>query len=389
MPPKDSAGHASPSVPTPSWKLVLKPLAFLASLFALQLLAALAPRFVENYYSRRLFPIAPRVFAFTRFFRFSLAELLLAALAVASVLWLVWWTRRLYVRRAQARRLLLSTLARVLWLCGFTLLIFLLAFGFNYERQPLAATLRLEAREPSAEEIESISRAVVEGINRSYSESRAEVPLEGSGSRMPLTHAELYDVLEAAYEAEPLLRGVASGAGGPPKPVYFSGLLSRFGISGVYSPFTGEPNYNRLQPDADLPFAVAHEMAHSRGFAREDEANFVAFLVCTKASHPYVRYSGYLNALRVLGVLYRLAPVRYREIVTSINEGPRADLKARANFWAQYQGRLSNFGEGLNHVYLKINGVRSGVRNYNESVWLIIGYYLKQAADAAAPPPIE
>src|ERR1043166_6917252 len=67
--------------------------------------------------------------------------------------------------------------------------------------------------------------------------------------------------------AEPLLKD-AFDTDVPPKPVYFSGLMSRFGVSGVYSPFTGEPNYNTLQPDCDLPFAVAHEMAHQRGYAR-------------------------------------------------------------------------------------------------------------------------
>ncbi len=106
--------------------------------------------------------------------------------------------------------------------------------------------------------------------------------------------------------------------------------------SGVYSPFTGEPNYNAIQPDFDLPYVVAHEMAHQRGFAREDEANFIAFMVCTKAAHPYARYSGYLNALRVLSVLYRIAPERYRETVATLGEGPRADLKARGRFWARY-----------------------------------------------------
>src|SRR5438105_6884447 len=76
-------------------------------------------------------------------------------------------------------------------------------------------------------------------------------------------------------------------------------------------------------------------MAHQRGFAREDEANFIAFLVCTKASNAYVRYSGYLGALRVLGVLFRVAPERYRETVAAFGEGPRADLRARAQFWAR------------------------------------------------------
>ena len=365
------------------WKGLLPPLCLLAAALALQGLAGFAPGLVERYYSRGLFPFIARAFTPARFASFSLAEALLVLLLSAVALWLAWLVRRLYGRRGQARAVLLSALKTLLWAAGLGLALFTLVFGLNYRRQPLSETLQFERRDPSPAEIEAISRAVVDGVNRNYDESSPGVE-GGRGSLLPLSRAELYAVLEAAYRAEPLTGG-ASGAGVPPKPVYFSGLMSRMGFSGTYSPFTGEPNYNALQPDFDLPFSVAHEMAHQRGFAREDEANFVAFLVCTKASHPYVRYSGYLGALRVLGLLLRVAPERYRDVVAALGEGPRADLRARAQFWARYSGRLANFGQGMNHVYLKVNGVRSGVRNYNEASALIVGYYLKQRA--AAPTP--
>jgi hypothetical protein len=372
------------------WKGLVPPVCLLGAAFALELAASFSPGLVERYYSRGLFHVVARVFTFARLVSFSLAELLLALLLAASALWIAWLARRLYARRGQRRIILLSALRNLLWVAGAGLWLFLLVFGLNYHRQPLAETLQFERRDPTPLEIETISRAVVDGINRNYEESMpgAQVSNPGvhdggprggvaGGSSLPLPPAELYAALEEAYSAEPLLKD-AFDTDVPPKPVYFSGLMSRFGVSGVYSPFTGEPNYNTLQPDCDLPFAVAHEMAHQRGYAREDEANFIAFLVCTKSSNPYVRYSGYLGALRVLGVLFRIAPERYRDVIAALGEGPRADLRARAQFWARYQGRLANFGQGVNHVYLRINGVRSGVRNYNEASALIVGYYLQQ-----------
>jgi hypothetical protein len=362
------------------WKGLLPPACLLAAGFALQAAAGFCPVLVERYYSRGLFPSVARALAPAAFVSFSLAEVLLALLLAAVAWWLARLARRLYTRRSQWRSVLLSALKTMLWASGAGLLLFLLVFGLNYQRQPLAETLRFERRDPTPVEIEAICRAVVDGVNRNYEESRPSV--EGGGRR-PLSRAELYAALEAAYRAEPLLEG-AAGAAVPPKPVYFSGLMSRLGISGVYSPFTGEPNYNALQPDFDLPFAVAHEMAHQRGYAREDEANFIAFLVCTKSSNPSVRYSGYLGALRVFGVLLRVAPERYRETAAALGEGPRADLRARAQFWARYSGRLANISQSVNHVYLRVNGVRSGVRNYNEASALIVGYYLKQAAAGPA-----
>lgn len=360
------------------WKKLLPPLALLAVVLALQALAGFGPRFVERFYSRAIFPFIARVLSFSSLSSFSLAELLLALLVVALVAWLAWLARRLYIRRGEAGATLFSALITLLRVTAIASTLFLLLFGLNYKRQQLADTLRFERREPGAQEIEWISRAIIEAINSNYSESGLSVE-GGGGSRMPLSDTQLFALLEAAYESEPLLSGAGS-AGVSPKPVYFSGLMSRLGISGIYSPFTGEPNYNTIQPGFDIPFSVAHEMAHGRGFAREDEANFVAFLVCSKASHPYVRYSGSLGALRVMNVLFRVAPERYRDVAASLGEGPRADLKAREQFWARYSGRLSNFSNSLNHVYLKVNGVKSGVRNYNEASSLIVGYYLKRAA---------
>jgi hypothetical protein len=367
-----------------SWKSLLAPLGLIVAVFAAQEIVGLFPRLVERFYSRAVFPTVAGALSFSRFVSFSLGEALLVLLLVAFAVWLAILALKIFSRRARAGTVLISALSRLLWAAGACLAVYMLVFGLNYQRRPLSETLELERRDPTAAEIVAISRDVLGNVNRNYEESGANAAAQ-SGSRLPLSMDELYSVLESAYHDEPLLRE-ASGARVQPKPVYFSGVMSRLGVSGIYSPFTGEPNYNTLQPDCDLPFAVAHEMAHQRGYAREDEANFIAFLVCTRSSNAYVRYSGYLGALRVLGVLFRVAPESYRDVVSTLGEGPRADLKARAQFWASYSGRLAQFGQGVNHVYLRVNGVRAGIRNYNEASALIVGYYLKQTAHSAGLP---
>jgi hypothetical protein len=72
--------------------------------------------------------------------------------------------------------------------------------------------------------------------------------------------------------------------------------MARAGISGIFIPFTGEPHYDAHQPASSLPFTLAHEMAHQRGFAFESEANFVAAVVCLRSDHPYIRHSGWAGA---------------------------------------------------------------------------------------------
>ena len=64
------------------------------------------------------------------------------------------------------------------------------------------------------------------------------------------------------------------------KPIFNSNLLCYTGITGIYSPFTGEANVNISSPDIYIPFTTLHEMAHQRGYASEDEANFLVYIAC-------------------------------------------------------------------------------------------------------------
>ena len=373
----------------PLGRRLLAPACIFAAIFALQFLAGLFPHLVERYYTRTLYP---HVLAFMslpgRLAGVSVAELFLLLLLASILVWSVWKTLAILRRRQSTRHVLAASLVRLVWMSSIIVALFMLVYGFNYQRPLLTETMRLEKREPDAQEIETISRMIIEGVNQNYAASGAAATAE-QGSRLPLTRQQLFIVLEESFDRETLLQGLSvSGARVPPKPLYFSGLMSRLGLSGVYSPFTGEPNFNAIQPDADLPFTVAHELAHQRGFARESEASFVAFLVCTKSTHPYVRYSGYLNALRVLSALRRLAPDRYATVAALLGEGPRADLRAAAQFWSRYAGGLSGLSRRVNNAYLKANRVRSGVKNYGEVVSLIVAYYLSRGpapvADSAA-----
>lgn len=81
------------------------------------------------------------------------------------------------------------------------------------------------------------------------------------------------------------------------KAVGISVAMTKLDLLGVYTYFTGEANVNVHYPDYTVPFTIAHEMAHQRGIARENEANFIAFLVCVRSDLAYVRYSGYMNML--------------------------------------------------------------------------------------------
>jgi hypothetical protein len=120
---------------------------------------------------------------------------------------------------------------------------------------------------------------------------------------------------------------------------------------------------------------MAHEMAHQRGNAREDEANFLAYLTCRESGLASAGYSGALQAFEiVLGALYSASPDSAAVIGGSLDPGPRADRTAIREFWARHEGPASVVTEKVNDRYLKANSQKAGVGSYGLAVDLLLSY---------------
>jgi hypothetical protein len=281
-------------------------------------------------------------------------------------------------RRRGARRSWVITWVRYgIWAAAGSLWLFLLTFGLNYQRPLLFDLLGYERRKAEPRELLTLGRTMVENVNRSYTDAHA-------GDRRTPNTQEIIRLLDESYESLPELSLLPRGEFAPPKPVYASEVLTRLGISGVYFPLTAEPNYNADIPDFQLPFSIAHEMAHQRGVARESEANFVAYVVCVNAREPFVRYSGYRSGLGVLSELYRVEPEGARELAKQLGSGYREDSRRAAQFWAKAAGAAGALSNRVNDLYLRANRVKAGVADYSNSTTLIIAYHLRESS-ARAP----
>jgi hypothetical protein len=368
---------STPRLPakTSAWRRWLTSLSLLGAAFVLQTLASRNPQLVERYYSRGLFPpIIQALCLINGLVGFSIAELMIYVLIAALCTTLIYQALEIYLRRKRLAGLVRTDLLALVWMSGSAMLLFLLVWGLNYQREPLGDKLGFTGRNASDQQLRMISETIVNEVNSNYGESHVSDAVDGSPPGQ-LTRGQVFALVESAYQQQPLLERTG-GRYGPPKPFYFSGLMSRLGLSGFYMPFAGEPVFNDAQPDFDLPYVIAHEKAHQRGFAREDEANFLAFLVCVNSTNPYVRYSGYLNALRVVGVISGSDPEFYQTLTERIGEGPRKDLGARVAFWARHEGPARVVADKVNNSYLKANRIESGTQSYGEDIALIIGYYL-------------
>lgn len=363
---------------------------FLGAL-GVQRLATLAPSFVENFYSNFFYYYISRfISAFHKIVGFSLAEVGLIVLLIALVLWIFWLIQKMITGLLNPFEIFLYVLYRALWVGGIGMILFFLLWGFNYQRLPAAQSLKLAGTETVPGELERICSMMITRLNENYELARANQNWTNE-SALPLTKSRLYQVIEQSFQRSQMLGRAGQGGYGEPKPLLLSGVMSKFGVSGIFSPFTGEANYNQEVPPSEMPFVIAHEKAHQRGWAREDEASFIGFVVCINATDPFVRYSGYLQALpKLMNVLARTNDAEYLALRSRIGEGPRRDLAARAQFWtARESAVLGAAARQTNNTYLRANRVRSGIANYDEVTALIIGYYQKYPnGDSTSAAPL-
>lgn len=161
------------------------------------------------------------------------------------------------------------------------------------------------------------------------------------------------------------------------KPMAFSRLMSRMDFTGFYCAYTGESNVNIDSPACLLPSTVAHELAHQRGVASEQECNFLAVLASTTSGDPAYIYSGWLMGYIYLGnALYSCDPETYYTIRQSLPETVQADLAYNNAYWAQF--RDSAVQKVSNKVYdsvLKAYGDERGIQSYGTVVDLLVVYY--------------
>ncbi|HEY7697121.1 MAG TPA: DUF3810 family protein, partial [Vicinamibacteria bacterium] len=233
------------------------------------------PQSTETLYAQGLYPEVVRLFAAMNRGYFSWAEVLLLVGSVAIALFF------------RPRRLLLT----IWWAAGVAVWAFLVLWGFNYARPSLEERLALV---PPAADPEML----LEAGERTASETAAlysKLEQSSRPTRLPVSFEELDRLIDEGYRELKLPGDRIDGSTMPAKPLMSSTLFSYLGISGIFIPFTGEPSVNALQPDAALPLVLAHEKAHQRGITHEGEANFAAFLVCSRESAPpYLRYAAYL-----------------------------------------------------------------------------------------------
>ncbi len=304
-------------------------------------------------------------------YRFSLAEILILMLPVVFVGIIMAVT--IYWRRGQDRKLN-RFFAMAFALISLFYSTFVFTYGMAYRGYTLDRKLSLDKRDISVEELKELTEYLVEKTN----EAAESVDfLYGDASVMPYGFSEMNDKLNDAYALFEKENDFFFNFTSRAKPMLLSKGMSYIHMLGMYTYYTGESNINIDFPDYTLPFTTAHEMAHQRGFAREDEANFMAFLVCTASDDPYIRYSGYLNMYEyAASALYRADASAYKTVYGELSLSVRYEMQSYDVFFDKYrESSAANVSDALNDAFLKGNGQSAGTESYGLVVDLAAAYY--------------
>jgi hypothetical protein len=304
---------------------------------------------------------------------FSLAETIIIFLPVIIILMFAGCAVNLKKGNMRSTRYICSLLA----ISTLFYSIFVFGFATAYHGSALENKLGIRRRDVSAEELYATAVILLDEAQKYISDINY---IYGSSSVMPFDYNEMNVLLNKAYKTASEKYSFVQQFDSKIKYILLSEPMTYTHISGIYTYYTGEANLNINFPDYTLPFTAAHEMSHQRGVAREDEANFMAFLVCMESENAYIRYSGYINMLEyVLSALYSASADSYYKLLDKADMRIRYEIISYNEFFDKYRKSVaSEVSAVVNDTFLKSQGQAEGTKSYGRVVDLAVAYYTKE-----------
>lgn len=294
----------------------------------------------------------------------SLYELLLIFGIVAAVFLLVRIIALLFRKKA------LKALCVFLGVAVFGLslgTLYAATASFAYNREPLALPFydKKTDGELTKDDAVKIADYLVSEMNALSEKLERD---ENGVVKCPYSFDELAEKMKEEYKR---LNGNGYFSSYTPtaKKILNKRIMSEMKITGVFFAPFGEANVNGNELDCNLPVTMAHELAHSKGVMREDDANLTAYYVTLTSDDDYIKYCGLYNVYyRMINAVSYFPNSRDDSIALSgkVADEIKAEESYEIKYWSEFS-LLSDFSNFLNDIYLKLSGSEEGTGSYGDS----------------------
>lgn len=171
-----------------------------------------------------------------------------------------------------------------------------------------------------------------------------------------------------------------------PKFLSFSDFFSQQYIMGYYFPFSMEANINSIMYITNVAPTICHELAHTKGFIYEDDANMIGYLACINSDDPFLQYCGYLSVLSYVNNDFYDSIGKSQNVYQNhvrISDGVAKDnIFLTRESWYEVEkttvvktSTVKKVSDTLMDTTLKLNGVEEGMLQYNNVVGQLLTYY--------------
>lgn len=345
---------------------------FTLACLSLSLVLILLSRYAEGFaqwYAVTIYPVFPitvgrlsSLWDHSIFEAAFISTLLLCCFLTAAGLCIM-------LRRHPLRKSFLSAVLRSLsCITAGLILVYSLTCSINYHRDGIGTVFKLPEEETTIENLVKLSYILADELSSLTSDPDWDYSL--------LTIDDTaYIEMEAISTMKQLGKQEASLSGyyPKPKPIYFSRQLSKLGIEGVFSPFTVEANYNSDITPFLMPYTICHELAHLKGYMREDDAGYIAYLACRNSPSLVFQYSGIFRALifAMDALKSEAGETEFNGIFQKLPEPVRMQLSYIKLKNSQYSSSYLSVAKKVNNAYLKANS-QPGIKSYGRIVELLL-----------------
>ena len=260
-------------------------------------------------------------------------------------------------------------LVKLLILLNILYFLYQIFWGMLYFQKPISESLPPE--EVKIEEVEALATKYLEIC-------KTIRPLVNEDKRGVFTISNYGIIQEEIIQNQAALPAIINPKKGIGiinlKPSLYGRIMSYTSILGYYNPFTSEAQYNAQLPATFLPFTFAHESAHQMGYAREQEANFIGYLVGSNSDNLDLRYStDYFVLKSLLNALAEKNPKFVNETLNNYSPAMKRDRANEKLFVKQHEGLLDIVFTFTNDLFLKSNR-QDGSITYSYFTDLLVRY---------------